>query len=156
MLSAHGNECYGESICPVSSSIQMTLAFNTGYSKCANTVVSTLRQLAAFACPEVVRQVLSDCPDMYDSKVLCYMVARIASGDRFSYISPWYEPDSQPETTLHLDDLRALLHRRTTSNQHKDWEATAVVLAARANRADILRMIIEAWPEVLGCSGMAP
>lgn len=156
MMSNRGD--YGARACRLSSSIQMRLALAASSSHHSITSTSEIRLILAFACPGVVRNVLEGCPDVYDSAGLCYAIARIASKNRISYfLSYWEKPDKhQQDDCLTIDDLSIFVSRRTISNRHEDWESTAVAMAARAGRADILRKLIGVGHGDLRCSGFIP
>lgn len=130
-------------VCRLSTGIQMKLALAARFSQPLVTDVSTIRLILAFACPGVVRNLLEGCPDAYDSAGLCYMIARIASKDKISYFfAHWTEIDEhQEDHCLNIEDLFHFISRRTISNRHEDWESTAVSMAARAGRADILQIL---------------
>lgn len=145
----------GAILCRLSSSIQMKLALAAMSSQYSITDASMIRPILAFACPGVVRYVLACCPDVYDSGGLCYVVARIASGDRVSYFCALFD-ENEHEDCLTIEDLAALVSRRTISNMHEVWEGTAVSMAARAGRADILRILIGCSYEDLCWSGFIP
>lgn len=134
-------------VCRLSSSIQMKLVFAaiTKLSEPLVNDVATLRRILAFACSEVVRRLLDAFPGVYDSQGLCYVIARLMSKDRASYYCNFYaydEEENQRSDPLEIEDLRVLVSQRNISNMDEDWESTAVTLAARAGRVDMLQIII--------------
>lgn len=54
-----------------------------------------------------------------------------------------WERRGQRPNRLTIEDLRALISRRTISNRNEEWESTAITIAARAGRVDILRILTE-------------
>lgn len=146
-------------ICPQPSSIQMKLLLASGFSEPPITTISTIRLILAFACPKVVRHILNGRSDAYDSEGLCYLIARIASQDQISYHFDWYVHDKrrdQQAESLTIEDLAAFMSRRTLENSTKDWERTAVTMAARAGRVDILRILLQSNREEYQSSGLIP
>ncbi|KAL1848520.1 hypothetical protein Daus18300_013573 [Diaporthe australafricana] len=146
-------------VCRLSTSIQTKLVLDVRSSEPRITDVSIVRLIIAFACPEVVRHILNDCPDVYDSEALCYMIARVISKDEIFYLSAkrWdYWQRDQHVDSLIMNDLNTFISRRTVSKSHEDWESTAINMAARAGRADILRILIGSSQEDLRTSGLIP
>lgn len=146
-------------VCRLSSSVQMELAVAARSPESPVTGAAMLRLILAFACPAVVRNVLEGCPDVYDSAGLCYLIARVVTRDRISYFFEFWEDDYQDYRQvdfLNLGDISAFLSRQTVSNRHEDWERTAVSLAARAGHADLLRMLVNFGQEDLRGSGFIP
>lgn len=144
---------------PLSSSVQMKLVLAARSSEPPITEISTVRLILAFACPEVVRHIFNGRSGVYDSEGLCHLIARLISSDKTIYYpndDENEEEDRQPAECLTMDDLRALVSRRTISNRDENWERNAVVMAARAGRADILRILIEPSEEGVPSSGLIP
>lgn len=148
-----GPRAHGEvNVCRLSNNIQMKLVLDAPIAK-----ISTFRLMLATACAEAVRYALGRCPDVYDSRGLCDLIARLVSKDRVSYYRIYHRKyEDQQTENLTLDDLRAFISRRTMSNRDEDWESTAVTIAARAGRADILRMLIEPGPGNVRSNGLVP
>lgn len=147
-----GNRTHREAnVCPLSNSIQMKLVFDAPF-----THISILRLILASACPEVVYYVLDRCTDAYDSKGLCEVIARVISKDKISHYYSYEIDEDHPRETLSLDDLREFVSRRTITNRDDDWESTAVTIAARAHRGDILRILIGPVQENLRRNGFIP
>jgi ankyrin repeat protein len=120
---------------------------------------SAFKLILAFACPEVVRNVLNSCPNVYDSEGLCYVIARITTKDQVSYYLAYWvsdEEEDQQADSLTIGDLQALVSRRNASNSNEDWESTAVTIAARAGRADILRILTRSCQDHTGGHGLIP
>lgn len=146
-------------VCRMSENIQLTLALaaSAELSERLATDVETLRLILAFACPQVVRYLLNIYAGVYDSEGLCSVIARIVSKDKVSYFFTFYlddnDKDEEPDS-LDIDDLRMFISRRNTSNRDENWESTAVTLAARAGRVDILQIIIGSGSQ--GNDGMIP
>lgn len=146
-------------VCRLSSSTQMKLFLASRFSDPAIIDMSMFRRILAFACPEIIRNILNNCADFYDSEGLCYVIARVASEDRTPYFFGFSESagDEGPhEETLTMDDLQEFVSRRTMFNRHEDWEVTAVMIAARAGRADILRTLIEPSQDNSERNGLIP
>lgn len=140
--------------CLLSSSTQMRLVLAASLDEPPITKMSTFRLILANACPQVVRHILNGRPDVYHSKGLCDVIVRLVMSEADTpYV---HEKEYPTPDSLTMNDLRALISRRTTSNRHEDWESTAVVLAARAGRADILRILIEPSQEGVPSSGLIP
>lgn len=138
-------KCDSATVCRLSSNIQMKLAVTASSSGSPVTCTAMVRLILAFACPAVVRFVLEGCSDVYDSAGLCYIIARVVSSDNISYYEEiWVDDDHdlQRADCLNLQDIRMFVSRRAISNRHEDWESTAVCIAARAGRVDILHLLI--------------
>ncbi|KAI7781478.1 hypothetical protein LA080_014654 [Diaporthe eres] len=146
-----------EHVCRLSSSIQMKLFQASRFSELPVTDMSTFRLILAVACPAVIRQILNGCADVYDSEGLCYMIARFASENNASYlISQFMATYFQYDEILTMEDLQFFVSRRTIDNRQDDWEKTAVTIAARAGRADILQTLIEPGQDDFQPSGLIP
>lgn len=145
-------------VCLLSNSMQMKLVLAAKLSGHPITKTSIIRLILAFACPEVARYILNDHPDVYDSEGLCYVIARLVPRRAVAnfLVHHRHEEEDRQRYSLTMDILRTLVSRRTTSNMHNDWESTAVVMAARAGRADILRILIEPIQEVVRSNGLIP
>lgn len=143
-------------VCQLSSSIQMKLFHASRFSELPITDMSTFRLILAFACPAVIRQILNGCADVYDSEGLCYMIARFASENNAPYLYCHFMETYQYDDILTMEDLQLFVSRRTIDNRQDDWEKTAVTIAARAGRADILRTLIEPGQDDLQPSGLIP
>jgi ankyrin repeat protein len=151
------NRGFNERVCRLSSRTQMRLVLAATSSRALFTDVLTLRRVLAFACPEVVRHVLGSCPVVYDSKALCYLIARITSADDLVYSTSTFRRGRADENVrLRIEDLHEFFSRRTLSNSDPDWESTAVAMAARAGHVSMLRTIIESCPEVPRRNAMIP
>lgn len=145
-------------VCRLSSSVQMKLFHASRFSELPITDMSTFRLILAFACPAVIRQILNGCAEAYDSEGLCYMIARFASESDTPYFfgNCMLQRDHQYDDILTMEDLQSFVSRRTILNRHDDWEKTAVTMAARAGRADILRTLIDPSQDDLQLSGLIP
>lgn len=146
-------------ICSLSSSVQMKLLFASGCPETSILDISVIRIILAFACPEVIRHILNLSPDIYDSEGLCYVIARFVSKDRTSYFPDTYQQYHKEENqtdSITLDDLQSFISRRTISKRNEDWESTAITIAARAGRTDILRVLTESSQGYLRESGLIP
>lgn len=142
----------GTGVCRLSASIQTKLVIDSRSSEPRITDVSMVRLILALFCPGVVRHILNGCPDFYDSEGLCYVIARVISKDKIIYLSylRWdHWGRDQHIDRLTMDDMHAFVSRRTVSKRNEDWESTAITMAARAGRADILRILIGSSQEVL-------
>lgn len=147
-------------LCPLSCSIQMKLVLAAKLPETTMTDISIARLILGFACPEVVRHILHVWPYVYDSKGLCYMIARLVSKNKTTYLYLWNdEGDQEGEKqtdSLSVDDLHAYVRRRTMSNRDEDWESTAIAMAARAGRADILQILFGSNQQDLRRNGWIP
>lgn len=144
-------------VCRLSTSIQLKLMLAA--SELSVTDVAMIRRILAFACPEVIRHILNSCQDIYDSEGLCYLIVRLATQGKtdYFYALDWrISPEDQKSDRLTMEDLHTFISRRNISNSHQDWERTAVTMAARAGRADILRILTESSPDDLRGSGLMP
>lgn len=133
-------------ICSLSKSVQMKLLFASGRPEISILDISITQIILAFACPEVIRHILNLSPELYDSEGLCYAIARLVSKDRVSYFpdtDQQYQEEENQIDSITMDDLHSFLSRRTISKRNEDWESTAVAIAARAGRTDILRILTE-------------
>lgn len=147
-------------LCRLSSAIQMKLVLDARLSEPPITDARTVRLILSFSSAETVRYILNDCPDVYDSEGLCYLVARLLTEDKISYIHTndhvdWERRD-QRFNGLNIEDLRAFISRRTISNTHEDWESTAVTITAHAGRVDILRVLVKPSHANLLTDGLIP
>lgn len=152
-------------VCRLSNSIQMKLVSAVSAEVSGPLVtdsnVANFRLVLAFACPEVVRHLLNTSHGVYDSEGLCYVVARVVSKDKISYFYTYYlkaeeQLEDQRLDSLKMDDLRVFISRRNISNKDQEWESTAVTLAARAGRIDILQIIIGSDSQDMRSDGLIP
>lgn len=147
-------------ICSLSKSVQMKLLFASECPEFSILDVLYTRIILAFACPEAIRHTLNLSPELYDSEGLCYAIVRLVSKDRASYFPPdtcqQYQEQENQIDSITMDDLYSILSRRTILKLNKDWESTAVAIAARAGRVDILQILTESSQGHLRESGLIP
>lgn len=148
------NDWYREvQACQLSSSIQMRLIFAAKLSETSTTDISTVRLILGYACPEVVRHVFTRCPDVYDSEGLCFLIARIVSNE---FVYDGADRRHQQTGSLTMDDLHEFIRRRPIYQRRNEWEGTAVAIAARAGRTDILQTIIASHQNDVQSDGIIP
>ncbi|KAH8764360.1 hypothetical protein F5883DRAFT_675975 [Diaporthe sp. PMI_573] len=135
------------------NSIQVKLMCATRCFDWPSIDATTFRLVVKGACRDVFYYFLNRCPDIYDSKGLCIAIARFIAEDDVPWLQRLYNKEAQYP---HMADICSLFSRRNMRNNDGVWENTAIMLAARAGRMDLLKMLTESGDSPVESRGFIP